>query len=157
MGEGKCRADHPARARLRGCARVKLEGGCGSTSAHHFHIAQRNTLRAKSTARRNFGCKTDGQTLDRAAGRAARGIGALAGREDPPRNPLPVTLHETHKARDVDQLNAGLANYERIGKFAILPNDLTLEAGELTPSMKVRRRVVEERYKPLLDALYAER
>jgi long-chain acyl-CoA synthetase len=39
----------------------------------------------------------------------------------------------------------------------VLPRELSVATGELTPSMKVRRRVVEERYKPLLDALYAER
>ena len=55
----------------------------------------------------------------------------------------------------IDQLNSGLANYERIGKFAILPAELTLEAGELTPSMKVKRKVVEQKYKGVLDAFYA--
>ncbi len=55
----------------------------------------------------------------------------------------------------VDQLNQGLANYESIKKFAILPNDLTTEAGELTPSMKVKRKVVETKYKELLDGFYA--
>jgi long-chain acyl-CoA synthetase len=55
----------------------------------------------------------------------------------------------------VDQLNAGLANYERIGKFALLPQDLTLEAGELTPSLKVKRKVVEAKYKAVLDSFYS--
>jgi long-chain acyl-CoA synthetase len=55
----------------------------------------------------------------------------------------------------IDQLNSGLANYERIGKFAILPADLTLENGELTPSMKVKRKVVESRYKEVLDGFYS--
>lgn len=55
----------------------------------------------------------------------------------------------------VDQLNAGLANYERIGKFALLPAEFTLEAGELTPSLKVKRKVVEAKYKDILDGFYA--
>ncbi len=55
----------------------------------------------------------------------------------------------------VEQLNKGLASYESIKKFAILPTDLTMEAGELTPSLKVKRKVVETKYKDLLDGFYA--
>ncbi|MBS2025049.1 MAG: long-chain fatty acid--CoA ligase [Deltaproteobacteria bacterium] len=55
----------------------------------------------------------------------------------------------------IDQLNAQLANYERIGKFAILPRDLTLEDGDLTPSLKVKRKVVETKFKDILDGFYA--
>jgi long-chain acyl-CoA synthetase len=56
----------------------------------------------------------------------------------------------------VDQLNAGLPSYETIKKFALLPAELTQEAGELTPSMKVRRKVVEQKYKHVLDAFYVK-
>ncbi len=69
-----------------------------------------------------------------------------------------IATHDQTKALIkpfVDQLNASLANYERIGKFALLPADLTLEAGELTPSMKVKRKVVEAKYKAVLDSFYA--
>jgi len=59
--------------------------------------------------------------------------------------------------RHVEKVNEGLAPHEAVRKFAVLPGELSVATGELTPSMKVRRRVVEERYKPLLDALYAER
>ncbi len=59
--------------------------------------------------------------------------------------------------RHVDRANEGLAPHEAVRKFAVLPAELKVQTGELTPSMKVRRKVVEERYKPLLDALYAER
>jgi long-chain acyl-CoA synthetase len=59
--------------------------------------------------------------------------------------------------RHVEKVNEGLAPHEAVRKFAVLPRELSVATGELTPSMKVRRRVVEERYKPLLDALYAER
>ena len=54
-----------------------------------------------------------------------------------------------------DQLNASIANYSQVKKFAILPQDLTLEAGELTPSQKVKRKVVESKYKEVLDGFYA--
>jgi long-chain acyl-CoA synthetase len=56
----------------------------------------------------------------------------------------------------VDELNGGLARYETIKKFAILPKDLTVEDGELTPSLKVKRKVVEQKYVQLLDGFYSE-
>jgi long-chain acyl-CoA synthetase len=54
----------------------------------------------------------------------------------------------------IDQLNAGLNRWETIKKFTILENDLTIEAGELTPSMKLKRKVVADKYHDLLDAHY---
>ena len=56
----------------------------------------------------------------------------------------------------IDQLNEKLASYESIKRFAILPRDLTIEDGELTPSLKVRRKIVEKKYKDILDALYED-
>lgn len=55
----------------------------------------------------------------------------------------------------VDQLNAGLNRWETIKKFTILEHDLSVEEGELTPSLKLKRKVVSEKYKDLLDAHYA--
>ncbi len=54
----------------------------------------------------------------------------------------------------IDQLNAGLNRWETIKKFTILENDLTVEEGELTPSLKLKRKVVSEKYKDHLDAHY---
>ena len=51
---------------------------------------------------------------------------------------------------------ASLANFERPKKIALLPRELTIEAGELTPTLKVRRKVVDERYTTLIDALYRD-
>jgi long-chain acyl-CoA synthetase len=56
----------------------------------------------------------------------------------------------------VDELNQGLGPWETIKRFEILERDLTVESGELTPSLKLKRRVVERRYGDLLDSLYAE-
>ena len=56
----------------------------------------------------------------------------------------------------VDALNANLERWETIKKFIILPRDLSVEEGELTPSLKMRRRAVEAQYAAELDALYAE-
>jgi long-chain acyl-CoA synthetase len=55
----------------------------------------------------------------------------------------------------VQELNKGLASYESIKNFAILPKDLTLDAGDLTPSLKVKRKAVETKYKELIEGFYA--
>ena len=54
----------------------------------------------------------------------------------------------------VDELNAKLNRWETIKKFVILPRDLSIDAGDLTPSMKLKRKVVADKYKTELDALY---
>ena len=54
----------------------------------------------------------------------------------------------------VEQLNAELNRWETIKKWKVLDHDLTIESGELTPSMKVKRNVVEENNKALIDSLY---
>jgi long-chain acyl-CoA synthetase len=56
---------------------------------------------------------------------------------------------------DVDRLNEGLNRWETIKKFAILPRDLSEEAGELTASLKVKRKAVEEHFGDLIEAMYA--
>jgi long-chain acyl-CoA synthetase len=56
--------------------------------------------------------------------------------------------------RDLDKLNAHLPRFATVKKFAILPRDFSEAEGELTASMKVRRRVVELRYKAILDGMY---
>ena len=55
----------------------------------------------------------------------------------------------------IDQLNAKLNRWETIKKWMLLDRDLTIESGELTPSMKVKRKVVEDNYKAEIDGLYA--
>jgi long-chain acyl-CoA synthetase len=56
----------------------------------------------------------------------------------------------------VRKLNTQLNRWESIKKFAILDRDLSVESGELTPSLKVKRRVVETNYQDILDGLYAD-
>jgi long-chain acyl-CoA synthetase len=54
----------------------------------------------------------------------------------------------------VEEANARFARIEQIKRFAILPHDLTLAGGELTPTLKVKRRVVYERHAGVFDGLY---
>ncbi len=54
----------------------------------------------------------------------------------------------------VASVNAELASYESVKRVEILPQDFTVESGELTPSMKVKRKVVTERYMDLFDSMY---
>ena len=58
-------------------------------------------------------------------------------------------------ARIVEAKNAELQSYARVKKFAILPIELSEEAGELTPTQKVKRRIVAEKYRDVLESLYA--
>ncbi len=58
---------------------------------------------------------------------------------------------------EVDRVNARYAQVEQVKRFAILDCDLSQEGGELTPTLKVKRGVVAEKYAALLDSLYAER
>jgi len=58
--------------------------------------------------------------------------------------------------RRVDEKNKQLPSFETIKKFAILEKDFSIEGGELTPTLKVKRKVVTERYSDLLDSFYKE-
>jgi long-chain acyl-CoA synthetase len=55
----------------------------------------------------------------------------------------------------VDQANAKYAQVEQVKRFVILDHDFSQETGEMTPSLKVKRNVVNEKYAPLFDELYA--
>ena len=57
--------------------------------------------------------------------------------------------------QELDRLQKPFSNYEKIRKFVLLSEEFTIENDMLTPTMKVKRRVVEERYGPLIEALYS--
>lgn len=56
---------------------------------------------------------------------------------------------------DIKKMNLTLAPAEQIKKFKLLDHDFSVESGELTPTMKVKRKVVNEKYKTAIDSLYA--
>ena len=56
----------------------------------------------------------------------------------------------------VREVNGGLANFETIKRFRVVADEWTQESGELTPSMKLKRRVITARYAAVIDALYAD-
>jgi len=81
---------------------------------------------------------------------AKQGGMSVVGREELVRRPEVLA----HYRRLVDEMTADLAQFEKIKKIALLTKEFTQESGELTPTLKVKRRVVEERYRPMIDAMY---
>jgi long-chain acyl-CoA synthetase len=59
-------------------------------------------------------------------------------------------------SQEVDTVNARLASFEKIVAWELLPNEFTLETGELTPTQKVKRRVINQKYGDTIERLYAE-
>jgi long-chain acyl-CoA synthetase len=66
----------------------------------------------------------------------------------------PRVRAEIQKA--VDELNSRQASYSTIKKFAILPTDFTIDSGDLTPTLKVKRKLVTQKYASILDGFYAD-
>ncbi len=58
---------------------------------------------------------------------------------------------------EIDRLQSGIASYERVRRFMLLPEQFTIENGMMTPTLKIRRKAVEERYRDLIDAMYQVR
>jgi long-chain acyl-CoA synthetase len=56
--------------------------------------------------------------------------------------------------REIDAYNAGKPHHEQIRAFALLPSDLTIEDGSITPTLKVKRRILESRYHSLIEGMY---
>jgi len=78
-----------------------------------------------------------------------QGLGAMSYEE--------ITQHD--KTRDmvqgyIDTLNTRVNKWETVKKFQVLPHDLTIEDGDLTPSLKVKRKAVERKHADILDSMY---
>ncbi len=68
------------------------------------------------------------------------------------RNPLVIAKIRSR----VEHVNQQLSNFERIKKMSLLDHEMTLEGGELTPSLKVKRRIVNQIYSSLIEGMYSE-
>ena len=66
----------------------------------------------------------------------------------------PEQVHERVQAI-VDGVNAGLSRFEQIKRFRVLPRDFSAEEGEVTPTLKLKRRVCEEHFAADIEGLYA--
>ena len=62
---------------------------------------------------------------------------------------------QAHLMTEIGRLSEGLASFEQVKKIAVVTAAFTIESGELTPTMKVKRRVVAQRYADLIESLYA--
>jgi long-chain acyl-CoA synthetase len=85
-------------------------------------------------------------------------IGKWAEEKGIPNDPAAIAEHPEMIASiesAVSSVNRDLASFETIKKVRILPAEFSIETGELTPSMKLKRKVVEERNAALLDEMYA--
>jgi len=65
-------------------------------------------------------------------------------------------LLKQHLRKEINNLSGDLAEYERIRKFSILPHELSVESGELTATLKVKRNVIKEKYQSLIQSLYKD-
>jgi len=59
--------------------------------------------------------------------------------------------------KEINQIQKDLANYERVRKFTLLEKQFSIEEGEMTPSQKIRRKIVEQKYSQLIDNMYEGR
>jgi long-chain acyl-CoA synthetase len=58
-------------------------------------------------------------------------------------------------AAEIERLNADLAQFEKVKRFDLLPRELSQDAGELTPTLKVKRRVIAQKFSDTIERLYA--
>jgi long-chain acyl-CoA synthetase len=73
----------------------------------------------------------------------------------------PEELVKNEKVRqliqdEIDRFNQNLDRQEKIRRFALLPRDFTIEDDEITPSLKVKRKNIDKKYKAIIDTLYAD-
>ena len=82
---------------------------------------------------------------------------AAAGENDAPKDHVSLAAYPAAVKivqKDIAGLTSSLADYERIRRVALLANEFTIDGGELTPTLKVKRRVIDERFEDVIESLY---
>jgi long-chain acyl-CoA synthetase len=59
--------------------------------------------------------------------------------------------------KEIDKVNQGMGHWEQVKKIVLLPTELTIDAGELTPTLKLKRKPIQARYASLIDGIYGDR
>ena len=77
---------------------------------------------------------------------------AFSSREELIKDPKVIAYYQ----QIIDKRQKDLGQVERIKRFTLLAKEFSQETGEITPTMKVKRKVVQEKYKDLIDAMYVE-
>jgi long-chain acyl-CoA synthetase len=80
----------------------------------------------------------------------AKSQGITGSRKELSKNPKLLDM----MLKEVNRLTPDLAQYEKIKKVALIENEFTIENGELTPTLKVKRRIVEDHYKDVIEKMY---
>ena len=81
-----------------------------------------------------------------------------AGEKDLPKDRTILSKHPAAVKmvqQDISSLTSTLTDYERIRRVALLPHEFTIDGGELTPTLKVKRRVIDERFADVIESLYS--
>lgn len=65
-------------------------------------------------------------------------------------------VFQRHLQKQIDQMNEKLARVQTIKKFVVVPTEFSIDGGELTPTMKVKRKVVNEKYKREIESMYSD-
>jgi len=84
--------------------------------------------------------------------RAKNNNSSFSSREDLVKHPEVIKFYRER----IDYLTRDLGQVEKIKKFTLLPHEFTQESGEMTPTQKIRRKVINEHYKDIIEAMYAE-
>jgi long-chain acyl-CoA synthetase len=77
---------------------------------------------------------------------------SFSGREDLVKNTKVVEKYQS----EVDHYNKGFGSFEQVKKFEIMPNEWGIDTGELTPTLKLRRKIIMEKYDALVKKIYDE-
>ncbi|HOF14934.1 MAG TPA: long-chain fatty acid--CoA ligase, partial [Spirochaetota bacterium] len=77
---------------------------------------------------------------------------AFTSREDLVSKPEIIEFYQQR----IEEAQKEFARFEKIKKFTLLPHEFTVESGEITPTLKIKRKAIAEKYKDIIDAMYKD-